>query len=255
MQKLLIGCGAVILIVGAVCCGGFFWLSFQVSRAVSGWAESFEALAQLDERYPYELPEERTLDPVRLDDYLDARAQVVEELTRRNEIARAFLQGEPETVEQMNPLQFLREMLGLLGTTTQTIESALDARQMSLREAGYIIQTSYLTMFLGAEAGDERMESIFDQLIGSAEEVNRTLDETGTVEQQDRLEVEEAIEQLRRLRETVPQENFDLIAERRERFLEYPAIAYLEFLVLMGMENGEFELEVPAEVEEMNLNN
>ncbi len=254
MQKLLIGCAAVLLIVGAICCGGVVWVGYQVNRTIAGWTESFEALGQLDERYPYEPPEGRTLEPNRLDAYLAARTEVVEQLSQRNRIARAFLQQEEEILEEMGPFRFFREFFALLPATMTTVESALDQREMSLSETAYIIQTSYLTMLLGADMGDERMESIFEQLISGAEGVNETLDDVGNVEQEDRLDVQEAIDNLRRLRDTVPQENYDLIAERREQFLQYPAIAYLEFLFLTASDevmefDPDADIQFDAEVE------
>lgn len=237
MKKLLIGCGVIVLLLGVVCCGGVFWLSYSASRFLSGITEAYESIAELDERYPFEEPEGRPLDPVRLDQYLDARTQVVERLSERNAIARAILLDEEISFEEMGPVAVLRSFASLFADLGTTVEQALDSRSMSLKEVQYLVETSYLTMVLGSDMGDERFEQMLGQLSESAQNTSDTIEEQS---QEEQFDTDEVIRQLRDLRQSVPPANFEIVAERREQFLEYPGVAYLEFLVLAASQ-GRFE--------------
>lgn len=157
-----IGCGALLLIVGAIFIGGAFWVKSKVSGVVGGAeevAKQEEKLGALNKKYPFTAPPEnkpvRLTEP-RLGDYLDIRASLVpiyEDLMEKGK----KLDSKKESIGDG------LKAIGMIGEYVVQVRAqfiaALEKKRMSPREFHAITATIYAS-YVGAGLAEGQREGL-----------------------------------------------------------------------------------------------
>lgn len=233
MKKILIGCGVVSLLLVTLFVGlviyGFLWAKNLGDKVVEARAQ----IVQLDTRYPYTPAPDGKLDPSRVTAYFEIREAMVNRILQEPIVERVFdaqASGQQPDIGFWDVLTLAKDVMPAIA---RDFQRELDDRQMSPREMADIIRNVYTTLLKGKQANDPLMTEIYDNLNMAIDQVNAMAQQTNN--QQLLVSVEAALADSTTIPEDVLLENRAVVADHRDELLEYPQLAWLEFILVSNL--------------------
>lgn len=230
LKKLLIGCGVLLILAFILVAGGLVFVGIKMRN----WGRSMETMAtqiqETNQLYPFQELTTLELDEQRVRDYFAVRQAVIDR-ARGNRTVTGLINA-AEKGERYEP--GMREMFymvtSFLPEMSKAFRQQLDERNMSMNEYEYITRAIYTTIVEGEREGRQDMTNLFVGVHRAVDQVNMQL--AGTQMSDHTVDVEKTAENLDREEITVPEKNFDIVAQYEDQILEYPWLSFLEFLLI-----------------------
>lgn len=246
MRNLFIGCGAVVLLALAVCCGGVAWLSYQGYREYSVHARGIEDLAALEEQFPFDPPADNVIDPARLDVYLDVREAYHRALVENTVFTRDLLRSEYLRNGDIGFRSVMSEYMTVGAGRARYIAGPLAEHGMSASEWRHLARVSHAT--LGQALNEEsELTPLARELMAGAEYTEEFLERNYMDEFYD-VTLEGGVfhfdRAFRGVRDTVrplPAGNRETLLSRADRLRELPRMTYFEMLLLAELDETEHQ--------------
>lgn len=233
MKKILIGCGIVSLLLVTILVGLIIYGALWVKNLGTRVAETRAQIVQLDSRYPYTPAADGRLDPSRVTAYFELREVMVNRILDEPLVKR-LVDGQ---ASGQRPDIGFRDLFTLakdvMPGIARDFRRELDDRQMSPREMADIVRNVYTTLLKGKQANDPLMTEIYDSLNMAIDQVNAVAQQTNN--QQLLVSVEAALADATTIPEDVLLANRSIIAEHRDQLLDYPQLAWLEFILVSNL--------------------
>lgn len=237
MKKLLIGCGIVLLLVVIAVIGVGIWGYMVVSDFVGGWSNATAAVEQLDADFPFTAPADDSLDANRLEAYFAFRREFYDYLSADPTVSK-MLSDDPQVQQSIGPGELISFGTAGIPTHIEKMAELLRAREMSPREAGWQMRTMVGTITRAAREGDQRMQTLLEDLNVTLDQFNSAIDEANNSEaQQARVDLEQIAAEAEDIPQAELQENVELIAERRDELTAEPKQLFIDFII-MGVSGG-----------------
>jgi hypothetical protein len=230
MKKWLIGCGIIFLFCVVICGGLTFFGVHKLNQWTGKWEQIKKDYQQLEQKYPFTIPEEPDLTTGRIDDYFEIRLKVADLVSSNTVLAEFAAAHKNKKQPNFGPTDMMQLAFKFSQQAAVFFHDELDAKQMSFSEYSYYTRMTYMALAKGAEEGDPELQALFDELGAQVDEINQALQKSNN--KQYVVYYKELMQKL--VEEEVPLTAMDEAAMKKHasQLMEYPLIAFVELFLL-----------------------
>ncbi|MCB2155275.1 hypothetical protein KQI84_10330 [bacterium] len=227
MKKFLIGCGVLALLLIVLAVGLAVFVGVKIKGMANAYEQAANEIHQVQEDYPFDAPEDRSMDPDRFEAYLIVRDKTVDRFLQIPAIGEIVAAAQEKRKADLSFGDVVSLAMTKLPPAMSDVALIMREQEMSPIEFNYYSETTLLTIKYAADNGNEEMIDLWENL---TEMIYKVDDELRNNQNADvNINLDRA---LRDLDDSgIPQANIDMILQHRDKLEERPMVIVIEMVI------------------------